>query len=144
MSDKPKTKPILSVDFDGVIHGYESGWQGADVANDPPVLGAMQFLLDAIDKFDVHIYSARSHQTGGIECMRNYIQKHMLALCQADLDPGTDSVAMVRHYVDTLLSFPCHKPPALISIDDRAMQFTGEWPVLSDLLAFKPWNKKDV
>jgi hypothetical protein len=37
------TKPILCLDFDGVIHSYSSGWKGADVIPDPPVeaLGAI-------------------------------------------------------------------------------------------------------
>lgn len=29
-------KPILCLDFDGVIHSYASGWKGADVIPDPP------------------------------------------------------------------------------------------------------------
>lgn len=38
--EKAKRKPILLVDFDGVIHLYNSGWQGADVVSDGPVPGA--------------------------------------------------------------------------------------------------------
>ena len=40
------------------------------------------------------------------------------------------------------IRFPLEKPPAMVTIDDRAITFTGEWPDLDDLKAFKPWNKR--
>jgi hypothetical protein len=40
------------------------------------------------------------------------------------------------------LEWPTEKPPALVTIDDRAITFTGEWPAMAELLAFKPWNKR--
>ncbi|MES2781895.1 MAG: hypothetical protein V4657_03800 [Pseudomonadota bacterium] len=51
------------------------------------------------------------------------------------------------HRYDTLyehLEFPWFKPPALITIDDRALTFTGDWSDFSmgALSAFKPWNKR--
>src|SRR5262245_2133850 len=69
------SKPILCLDFDGVLHSYASGWQGAAVIPDPPVEGAIQFLYDALLHFRICIYSSRSHQEGGIEAMQNWIAK---------------------------------------------------------------------
>lgn len=37
--------------------------------------------------------------------------------------------------------FPTERPPATITIDDRAITFTGEWPDMETLINFKPWNK---
>lgn len=54
-------KPILCLDFDGVIHGYQSGWQGADMCPDPAVPGAVDFIKRAVDTFTVSIFSSRSN-----------------------------------------------------------------------------------
>ena len=62
-------KPILCLDFDGVIHSYTSRWQGAGVIPDPPVDGAIAFMLGALDRFDVVIFSSRSNQPGGLSAM---------------------------------------------------------------------------
>ena len=40
------------------------------------------------------------------------------------------------------IKWPTEKPPAMVTLDDRAITFTGEWPSIETLLAFKPWNKK--
>lgn len=53
-------KPILCLDFDGVIHSYSSGWQGAACVTDPPVDGSLEFLSNAILRFKVAIFSSRS------------------------------------------------------------------------------------
>ena len=128
-----KFKPILSVDFDGVLHSYTSGWQGANVVSDPPVRGALDFLVRAMGKFDVHIYSSRSNQPGGIEAMKRWLAKHAL-------EQSTTRLRVLMRD----LKFPTEKPPALVGIDDRVITFTGKWPTIESLLAFKPWNKKDV
>lgn len=69
------SKPILCLDFDGVIHSYTSGWKGADVIPDAPVADAMRFIWDATDHFRVAIYSSRSGQRGGIRAMRSWLHE---------------------------------------------------------------------
>lgn len=44
-------------------------------------------------------------------------------------------------YIDWLI-FPTAKPSALVTIDDRAITFTGEWPDIEFLRTFRPWNKR--
>lgn len=122
-------RPILCLDFDGVIHSYTSGWKGADVIPDEPVLGAIAFMRLAILVFDVQVFSSRSNQEGGIDAMKRW-------LTEWEEREGF-APYLVEH-----ISFPTEKPPAHVSLDDRAIQFTGKWPYLSDLLDFKPWNKK--
>ncbi len=117
-------KRILVLDFDGVLHSYESGWTKADIVADAPVRGAREFLEDVVQTFEVHVYSARSHQHGGIDAMVRWCQDHF----------GLD--------LTTKLHFPNHKPPAFVTLDDRAIRFTGSWPTVSELMRFKPWFKE--
>ena len=125
-------KPILCLDFDGVIHSYSSGWSGADTIPDPPVAGAVAFMLAALRVFDVAIFSSRSNQLGGINAMRSWLKKHAGQTWYETPDgPGLEDVR-----------FPTEKPAALVSIDDRALTFDGTWPRIEDLRAFKPWNKR--
>ncbi len=45
--------------------------------------------------------------------------------------------------VTTVIRYPDHKPPAFVTIDDRAITFTGTFPSIDELLAFQPWNKRE-
>lgn len=125
-----KNKPILCLDFDGVIHSYWSGWHGANIIEDPPVKGAFEAIEEYAQYFDVHIFSSRSRQEGGIEAMKSWFQAFGFP-CDISGDPKW-------------LKFPEEKPPATVSIDDRAITFTGVFPDLETLQNFKPWNKKEV
>lgn len=128
------SKPIFELDFDGVIHSYVSGWQGAAVIPDPPVPGALEFIMDAAKVFQVAIYSTRSHQPGGREAMRAWLKMHYAA----HLEGGWKEAEQFLKEID----FPETKPPALVGLDDRRITFTGEWPAPETLLSFKPWNKR--
>lgn len=119
-------KPILCLDFDGVIHSYTSGWKGVDVIPDPPVPGFFAFLAEAWEYFEIHVYSYRSGQKGGIEAMKTWMDEH---------NPYGDILP------SALCQWPTEKPPATISIDDRCLTFTGKWPTIEELQSFKPWNR---
>lgn len=115
---------ILCLDFDGVLHLYSSGWKGPETIPDPPVPGAIEFLVEAARHFEIHIFSSRSSWDSGISAMKSWLQYH--GLPQEILE---------------LIVFPLQKPPAFLTIDDRALTFTGVWPSMESLKAFKPWNK---
>lgn len=127
-------KPILCLDFDGVIHSYTSGWKGAHIVPDPPVEGAMRFLWDATEHFKVCIFSSRSHQPGGIRAMRDWLTMHFRDHWASDRTTCDDKLAEIE--------FSDCKPAAFISIDDRALTFDGTWPDPESLKSFKPWNKR--
>lgn len=122
-------RPIICVDFDGVIHSYTTGWQGANIASDPPVPGAIEWLRALIegDQVEPQIYSSRSRQEGGILCMKEWLIRHGLPVELADA-----------------LQFPTQKPAAFLTIDDRAICFDGDFPSAADMLSFVPWNKQNI
>lgn len=127
--------PIICCDFDGVIHSYNSGWQGAAVINDPPVEGAIEWLIkhlpDPLNPEEykgpiVQIYSSRSKDPDGVKAMKEYL-----------IANGLPEV----YIKENLLEFPTQKPPAFLTIDDRAICFKGVFPLTEEMMAFKPWNK---
>lgn len=133
-------KPILCVDFDGVLHSYDSGWKGAGIVQDGPVPGAVEFLMKAIVQFEVHIYSSRSSSYEGVVAMRSALRNW---IAEAGY-PESLAQAMTfdSEKIDSALKFPTSKPSALVTIDDRAITFNGVFPSIESLLEFQPWNKK--
>jgi hypothetical protein len=124
-------KPILCLDFDGVCHAYTSGWQGADVIPDEAVPGLFEFIEEAARYFNIQVFSSRSHQPGGIEAMQAWFGKQY-KLWLGHNHKGNEILPV---------AFPTEKPSALVTLDDRAITFTGEWPDMELLRKFKPWNK---
>lgn len=132
-----KNKPILSIDFDGVIHSYKSGWLAIDIIPDPPVDSAFDALKKYQEKFRVSIFSSRSGSILGIRAMKRWFEKW-----------GWECN---RKYVGSLLIdvepiglyFPSEKPAAFLTIDDRAITFKGSFPPAEELLNFQQWQIKD-
>lgn len=130
-------KPILVLDFDGVIHSYTSGWKGADVIPDPPVPGALLFMYEALDHFNVQVFSSRSNQPGGIAAMQDWLRHWAIDGMADGWFEGDPMLGWLNQ-----IGWPTEKPPALVTIDDRAITFTGEWPSMETLRDFRPWNKR--
>jgi hypothetical protein len=129
-------KPILCLDFDGVCHQYTSGWRGAAVIPDEYVPGLFEFLENAKKEFDVQVFSSRSNQEGGIEAMIAWFMDQRKLWRSRGNKPPIDTPLEI--------SFPTEKPPAFVGLDDRVIQFQGEWPSVNMLRNFKPWNKQEA
>jgi len=127
-------KPILCLDFDGVIHSYTSPWTKADEIHDGPVPGAIEFILEATKHFEVHVYSSRSGDREGWAAMQVWLMRHLAKT-------GTMDALSARAFAYDEIKWPTEKPPAFVTIDDRALTFTGTFPSIEELKAFKPWNK---
>jgi hypothetical protein len=129
-----RAKPILCLDFDGVIHRYDSKWTDAKTISDGPVDGALEFIRAAQAHFHISIFSSRSGTAEGRLAMFQWLKKH------ASETWGEREAFLVLIGVE----FPHEKPPAFISIDDRVMCFEGLFPDPRALLGFKPWNKRQA
>lgn len=128
-----KGKPIICIDFDGVIHSYERGWHGGDypghIYGDVRP-GFFEWAAKAKETFKLVIYSSRSKEMKGRQDMAEWLTKQSIT-SRVDAD------------VLAWFEFTHEKPPAFITIDDRAVCFNGDWRQLDlqpeNLIEFKPW-----
>lgn len=134
MSDE-KHKPIICLDFDGVIHTYEDGWQNGIIYGDVTV-GFFDWVEEAAEEFKLVVYSSRSSDPDNLKVMHDWLVQKWV---RHHLNKGTE-----RGYFP--LEFTAEKPPAFITIDDRCIQFHGYWSAgnltIEHLRQFKPWNAK--
>jgi hypothetical protein len=128
------SKPILCIDFDGVIHSYERGWQNGEIYG-TVVPGFFEWAELAKDHFRLVIYSSRSKSDDGIIAMGQWLHEQRSIWRKASGFPNDKSI--------TEIEFSHEKPAATLTIDDRALTFNGDWyddawqP--EKLLAFKSW-----
>jgi hypothetical protein len=120
-------KPILCLDFDGCIHDYSQGWRDGSIYGDV-VPGFFDWAAKAAEIFTLVIHSSRCATKEGRAEIREWLER------QAGVtgNIGLDDEILIQE----------HKPPAFMTIDDRALRFTGDWASLDPklLIKFRPWN----
>jgi hypothetical protein len=132
------SKPILCLDFDGVIHRYSRGWQDGSIYDDV-VLGFFEWAIRAKDHFRLVIYSSRSKTDEGVQAMILWTSSQLGAYLASFSWPTIDPPLTTGDF-----EFAHEKPPAFLTIDDRALTFNGDWRTYppENLLDFRPWNSK--
>lgn len=105
----------VCVDFDGTLHPYTAGWCGSVPADEPPILGAGEFLTNLHRLgYRIVIFSTRADHQDGLDGITAWMDKHRL-----EYDAITHE-----------------KVGAIAYVDDRAVPFTGDWQaVLSGISA---------
>lgn len=132
-----KRKPILCLDFDGVVHSYASGWKGPRTIPDAPGEGALEYMTAMLNSgWDVCIFSSR----GGYFLGRWHMRRWLFERAHGDLDMGGEWGGLPGKLGLKAVRFPLFKPPARVTLDDRALTFEGTWPSIQELEEFVPWN----
>lgn len=134
-------KPIICIDFDGVIHSYENGWQDGEIYG-TATPGFFRWAIKAKDHFKLVVYSSRSKTPEGLTAMREAIGKWSIDATHNGEVAGN----FVWPELFDELEFSDCKPPAFLTIDDRAICFQGSWADLdpAELLEFRTWTERDV
>lgn len=69
-------RPTVSLDFDGVLHCFSSGWTGYEPC-DGPEPGALGFVTDLIDAgYDIVVVSSRAHIEEGRVAIERWLDRH--------------------------------------------------------------------
>lgn len=134
------SKRTICVDFDGVIHSYTTPWVKAHIIPDAPVEGAIEWLSQMIQHFEVVIFSTRCKTAAGRRAMRTWLQVHT---GQSDFwwHTGRSGTRGLEE-----ITYSCKKLPGLIYLDDRAVRFEGpgSFPSKDAIYRLRPWNKPEA
>jgi hypothetical protein len=130
-------RPTLCLDFDGCIHLYSKGWQDGTIYDDV-VPGFFEWALEAVKFFQLAVYSSRSKTDTGRADMMTWLEHH--------LEDWNTAQPFDQRLAPGDFDYPRYKPAAFLTIDDRAVRFTGDWseaPLHPEVLRmFRPWNAK--
>lgn len=122
-------RQTLCVDFDGVIHSYEKGWQGGEIYG-RVTDGFWAWVKEVAPHFTLVIYSSRSKKRDGRLAMKAWLKTQWKAAGHKGRMP--------------VFIYASEKPPAWLTIDDRALCFNGRWDEMSleRLQRFRPWHDR--
>jgi len=128
------SKPIICLDFDGVVHQYDDPWTKATEIANGPTEGFFDWLHQMLPKYKIVISSSRCNDPEAIPVIRHWLMHHFMIWEQ---DKNTRSLEPMD------IEISATKPPAFITIDDRALTFKGDWTQFTreKIKDFKPWNK---
>lgn len=123
-------KMTLCIDFDGVIHSYEKGWQDGTIYG-TVVPGFWEWAVKTAETFDLAVYSSRSSTLAGRTAMRRWLDEQWIAW------GGKGDYPLV---------VAVDKPITFLTIDDRCIQFKGDWSApelqIPAMVNYKAWNNK--
>jgi hypothetical protein len=132
-------KPIICLDFDGVIHDYKLGWQNGTIYGDVTP-GFWEWAEAAQEHFKLVIYSSRSRTETGLSQMQRWLLDQWAEHNRALHPDERRTVSVMAAWFD----FAHEKPPAFLTIDDRCIRFDGDWLGMDphQLLKYKTWTQR--
>lgn len=137
---------ILCLDFDGVIHDYREGWKDGSVYG-KVMPGFFPWALEARHHFKLVIYSSRSKTPEGVAAMKKWLMDQWLEWC---ITPEGQHVEVPLIWDNagnvSMFEFASEKPPAFLTIDDRAVCFDGDWAAPhftpAKLREYRTWSQR--
>lgn len=120
----------IAVDFDGVLHAYSKGWNGGEIYDEP-----VEGTKAAMEKL-----KAAGHYLMIFSTRNNFVFRKK--------DEPDQKIRMEewlkKHEIPYDKIWTAGKPMADIYLDDRAIQFKGNWQeTLNDINSFTVWNKTE-
>jgi hypothetical protein len=133
------SKLTICIDFDGVIHSYEKGWQDGTIYG-TVTEGFFEWAATAKQFFKLVIYSSRSKDMNQRMAMEAWLKFQHTKWVETEWNGG------MTVQTDIDFEFAHEKPAAWLTIDDRCIRFDGSWNTgrlaPGQMLQFKPWNKR--
>ena len=108
-------KKRVYIDFDGVLNNY-TGWMGTENLSTPKV-GVKDFLEKLSQSYEIYVFTTRDRET-----VYNW---------------------MIRYHLDDYIEDVTNiKEPVFVYIDDRAINFGGDFSkTITDIENFTPYWK---
>jgi hypothetical protein len=110
-------RKLICLDFDGVIHNYRR-WKGPTVIDGGPVKATIEWIRIHASHYQIVVHTSRASTDEGREAVAKALEEWGISGC---------------------VSIAAEKPPAFLTIDDRAILFTGTMPTVDEIERFKPW-----